>query len=287
MMAIGQKIDVFAYRDYRRFLADVYQSRKESEYGFSYRAFAKKVGSTAPNYLKLVTQGERNLTAAMAARFAQALGLKGEAADYFCDLVAFNQARTVPERERYYQALLRYRRYKRVFRLDRAYAEYHGDWYIPALRELVACDDFRPDPKWIARRLQPNISSRQAERAMKILMKLGLVVVDESGKWRQHEPLLSTGDDGPLGHHIANYHRKMMDRAAAAIDLFPREKREVSSLTLNLTTAQLGELKKRLLSFRQELLQASLDSKGEPVEHVVQVNFQMFPLTSEVDGSEA
>lgn len=285
-MAKADNVDVFAYRDYRRFLADTYKYRKNSEYGFSYRSFAKKIGSRAPNYLKLVTDGQRNLTAAMAARFAQALGLTGEAANYFCDLVSFNQARTAPERDRYYQALRRYKRYKSVFRLDAAYAEYHSEWYIPALRELVACVDFKPDPKWIAHRLKPNISTRQAERALKVLLKLGLVVKDPSGQWRQSEPLLSTGDDGPLGHHIATYHRKMMARAAEAIELFARENREIASLTLNLSTAQLAELKQRLYEFRQELLQASLDTKGAPSEHVVQVNFQMFPLTAAVDGSE-
>jgi uncharacterized protein (TIGR02147 family) len=54
-------VEVFDYRDYRAYLRDVYQSRKSSEYGFSYRAFAKRAGLSAPNYLKLVAEGQRNL----------------------------------------------------------------------------------------------------------------------------------------------------------------------------------------------------------------------------------
>src|ERR1043165_3285087 len=100
-----REVDVFEYRDYRAFLRDVYKARKNSEYGFSYRSFAKRAGLSAPNYLKLVAEGERNLTAEMAGRFAQALGLEAEAAGYFCDLVAFNQASTANERERCYQRL--------------------------------------------------------------------------------------------------------------------------------------------------------------------------------------
>ena len=83
-------VDVFRYLDYRRFLADYYRARKAR--GFSYRAFSRAAGLGAPNYLKLVIDGQRNLTAAMAARFAHACGLSGEGADYFAQLVEFNQA---------------------------------------------------------------------------------------------------------------------------------------------------------------------------------------------------
>ena len=63
-------VDVFRYRDYRQYLRDVYGARKQSEYGFSYRAFARKAGLSAPNYLKLVADGQRKLTPEMATRFA-------------------------------------------------------------------------------------------------------------------------------------------------------------------------------------------------------------------------
>ena len=119
-------IDVFEYRDYRVFLRDSYEYRKKSEYGFSYRAFAKRAGLGGPNYLKLVTEGERNLTSEMAGRFAEALGLRGEAASYFCDLVLFNQAASASERERSYRRLQGYRRYRAAFRLDAAHAAYHA-----------------------------------------------------------------------------------------------------------------------------------------------------------------
>lgn len=282
-------VDVFRYRDYRQYLRDVYSARKKSEYGFSYRAFAKKAGLSAPNYLKLVADGQRNLAPEMATRFASALGLGGEAADYFCDLVGFNQASNAAERERCYQRLQRYRRYRNAFRLDAAHATYHSEWYIPAVRELVACDGFREDPRWIAHALRPNIAPRQAEQALKILLQLGLLVRGSDGGLAQSEPLLSTGDDGPLGHHIANFHRAMLERAADALDHVEREQREIASLTLSLSAEQFGVFKRRLYEVRQELLQASLDrteASGAP-DRVVQINFQMFPLARADEGSSS
>lgn len=273
------KIDVFEYRDYRVFLRDIYESRKKSEYGFSYRSFAKRAGLGGPNYLKLVTDGERNLTSEMAGRFAEALGLVGEAASYFCDLVLFNQAASASERERSYRRLQGYRRYRAAFRLDAAHAAYHAEWYIPAIRELCACQGFQEDPKWIARALRPSITARQAAQGLLVLEQLGLLVRDAAGRLVQHEPLVSTGDDQPLGHHIATFHRAMLARAADALDTVERQEREVAALTLSLNSAQVLDFKQRLYELRQELLQAAGAAGASPPDRVVQINFQMFPLS--------
>lgn len=286
-METSSGVDVFLYRDYRQYLRDVYADRKKSEYGFSYRAFAKKAGLSAPNYLKLVADGQRNLMPEMAARFAAALGLSGEAADYFCDLVSFNQASNAQERERCYQRLRRYRRYRNSFRLDAAHAAYHSEWFIPAVRELVACDGFREDARWIANALVPNITQRQAEHALKVLSELGFVQRNADGQLVQHEPVLTTGDDRPLGHHIVSFHRAMLERAAESMDHVPREEREIGALTLSVSEAQFKAFKKRLYDVRQELLQASLEGTdaGGPRDRVVQINFQMFPLARVDEGT--
>jgi uncharacterized protein (TIGR02147 family) len=277
------EVDVFEYRDYRAFLRDVYRSRKQTEYGFSYRAFAKRAGLSAPNYLKLVAEGQRNLTPEMAGRFAGALGLGEESAGYFCDLVAFNQAASAPERERCYQRLQSYRRYRNTFRLDAAHAAYHSEWYIPAIRELAACAGFREDPKWIARRLQPSITARQAQQALGVLEQLGLLVRDAGGRLVQHQAVLSTGDDQPLGHHVATFHRTMLQRAGEALDSVAREEREIAALTVGLDAALYRRFKQRLYELRQELLHLATSSQ-DPPDRVVQINFQMFPLSRVDEG---
>lgn len=285
-MKSGQELDVFQYRDYRTYLRDVYAQRKKSEYGFSYRSFARTAGLGAPNYLKLVSEGQRNLTPEMASRFAAALGLAREAADYFCDLVAFNQAASAPERQRCYERLAAYRRYQRSFRLDAAHAAYHSEWYIPAIRELAACRGFKPDPKWIARRLRPSISAQKARAALEVLERLGLLVRDAQGGLAQSEPLVSTGDDKPLGHHIVTFHRAMLERASAAIDEVPREEREIGALTLGVSAARFARIKRRLYELRQELLQESAEDGADDADRVVQINFQLFPLSRNDEGND-
>src|SRR5262245_6238262 len=248
-----QVVDVFAFRDYRQFLRTYYEAGRDAGQAVTLRAFSKRAGLRSPNYLKLVMDGARNLTPPMAARFADAAGLRAEAAEYFCELVLFNQAKTASERGRAYERLRRFPRYRKVHKLDAAQEAYHSSWYLPAVRELVAHREFREDARWIARQLLPAIAPRDAERALATLLQLGLLKRDEQGKLVQCDALVET-PDGPLGHHVVTYHRSMLERAAAALDDVPRAEREIAALTLCVSGAQMDELKRHLERFREELL---------------------------------
>jgi uncharacterized protein (TIGR02147 family) len=269
---------VFGFHDYRGFLRDFYAQNKAGKYGFSLRAFSKRAQLRSSNYLKLVMDGERNLTQEMAPRFAEACGLRGQAAEYFCALVLFNQAKSVNERDRAYARLSKLSRYREVHRLSRAQEAYHSHWYIPVIRELIVRKDFRDEPRWIASRLMPAITTREAEQAVQVLLELGLVTRDKRGKLSQAHALVQT-PDGPLGQHISRYHRVMLARAAEAIDGVPKAQRQIESLTLCLSEARMGDLKQRIERLCDEILQEY--QADDESRRVVQLNIQMFPVTKE------
>lgn len=269
-------VDVFGFRDYREFLRAYAERRRAQKEGFSVSEFSKRVGLRSPNYFTLVIEGERNLTADLAHRFGEACGLAGEALSYFCALVDFNQAKTARERELHYAKLQGFRRFRASHRLDAAQSAYHSEWYIPAIYELCALPDFREDPRWIAKTLLPAIAPKQATQALTVLIELGLLLRDGEGKLRQAEALVETAE-GPLGHHVVQFHRTMMQRAAEAIDRVPRDEREIGALTLCLSEARMRALKAELEAFRNDLVRRYM---ADPqAERVVQVNFQMFPLS--------
>jgi uncharacterized protein (TIGR02147 family) len=268
--------DVFRFRDYRGFLRAFYAQNKAAGYGFSLRAFSKRAQLRSSNYLKLVMDGERNLTQEMAVRFADACSLRGQAAEYFCALVAFDQAATAQDRDRAYARVSKFKRYRAVHRLDRAQDAYHAHWYIPAIRELVVRRDFREDPQWLAQQLMPAITAREAERALQVLIELGLLTRNAAGQLEQVDALVQT-PEAPLGHHIQRYHRAMLERAAEAIHKVPHQQRQIESITLCLSEARMRDLKARIEHFCDEILQEyQADSNSR---RVVQLNVQMFPLT--------
>jgi uncharacterized protein (TIGR02147 family) len=268
--------DVFTFVDFRAFLREFYAQNKAGEYGFSLRAFSKRAQLRSSNYLKLVMDGERNLTQDMAARFAEACSLQGQAAEFFCALVAVNQAKSAKDYDRAYARLSRSSRYRSVHRLNRAQDAYHEHWYIPAIRELVARTDFQEDPRWVSRKLMPAISLREAQQALGVLLDLGLLARNKQGRLVQVHALVQT-PEGPLSQHVSRYHRAMLDRAAEALHSMPKEQRQIESLTLCLSEARMRDLKARIESFCDEVLQ-EYQSDAES-RRIVQLNIQMFPLT--------
>jgi uncharacterized protein (TIGR02147 family) len=267
---------VYAYLDYRAFLRDHYAAKKQGSRAFSYRAFSKRAGVASPNYLKLVIEGQRSLSPKMAERFANACGLDQDASRYFVHLVTFNQAKTTTERAEAYDKLTGFQRYRQAHKLELAHAAYYSDWYMPAIRELAASAQFRDDPEWIADQLVPKVTPLQAQRALETLIELGLLLRGPNGRLQQADALVSTGPE-TRGLHIVAFHRAMTQRAIESIDLVPAAERDISSLTLCLGRGGLATLKTRLQRLRRELLELSA-LETDP-EQVVQVNFQLFPLS--------
>jgi uncharacterized protein (TIGR02147 family) len=285
LMSIGQRTDVerpdvFAYLDYRTYLRDYYTFGR-SRRSLSYRGLARRAQIRSPSFLKRVMEGERNLQEETAGRVAKACGLAADSSDYFVALVLFNQAQGADQRAAAYRRVQRFARYRKLHALDVARDRYHSDWYLPAIRELVASPHFVEDALWIARALRPRIRPAQAQRALLTLETLGLLKRDESGRLVQADEVVTTGPE-TANVHMVEYHRTMIGRASAAIQDFPREERDISSLTLCLDAEGLARLKQRLSEVRRELLEEEDLSRG-PKSQVVQVNLQLFPLSCRLE----
>jgi len=275
-------VDVFRYRDYREFLAAFYAQGKAA--GLSYRGFARSAGLAAPNYLKLVIEGKRNLSEQMAERFAGACRLNEESTQYFKLLVAFSHAAEDAERNALHEQLSRFARFRSAQPLELAQKDYHSSWYIPAIRELVTCTGFVAEPAWIAAQLEPNISERDAAHALDVLQRLGLLELNASGKLVQTARAVTTGQQA-TGLHIRNYHAELMQRAVHAMHHLSPEERYISALTLSASVATLEEVRRRVLAFRQELI-ALCDADPQPAR-VVQLNLQLFPLSRAIVAPSA
>ena len=275
-------VDVFRFRDYREFLAAFYAHAKAA--GSSYRGFARAAGLGAPNYLKLVIDGKRNLSKEMAGRFASACRLNAESTEYFELLVAFNQADNDAERNVLHERLSRFARFRSAQRLDVAQHEYHSSWFIPVVRELVSCPGFVEDAAWIAAQLEPAISEQEALHALDVLERLGLLERGENGQLLQASRAVTTGQQAS-GLHIRNYHAEVLQRAIRAMHEIPAEERYISALTLSSSAATWAEVMRRVIAFRQELV-ALCDADPAP-SRVVQLNLQLFPLTRSIAARES
>ena len=271
-----ERPDVYSYLDYRSFLRDYYDWGKANR-NVSHRGLARRAHLKSPSYLKRVMDGTRNLSAQTAERVGAACMLKGKALEYFGDLVQFNQAKTSDQRRAAYARIRGFERYRRVRQLDIALDDYFAHWYVPVIRELAASPRFNPDPSWVAKAVRPRIKLSEAKAALRVLEKLGLLIRDDDGRVRPADKLVSTGGQ-TASVQMGHFHRAMIGRGMAAIDEIAAAERDISSLTFCVDATGLERLKQRIQVFRRELLVDDTISEGIP-QQVVQVNFQVFPLS--------
>lgn len=273
--------EIFGFLDYRRYLAAVYDARKSSR-GFSFRAFSKLAGFSSPNFLKLVIDGERNLSSQAATQVAHGLNLHGHALEYFKVLVAMNQTPHDTERVALLARLQALMPHGRRREIGAEGVQYLSSWLYPVIRDLIAADDFREDPYWISRRLRGRVGAEEARNAINFLLQHGYVRRNGAGRLEAADDVvLSTDEVRSLA--VRSYHRSMLGEAIEALSTVKVEEREYGALTVGIPRSALPELKGRIKAFRKEL-HTWIMSQGvlaTPVgeSEIIQINIQMFPHT--------
>jgi uncharacterized protein (TIGR02147 family) len=274
---------IFEYMNYREYLRDFYEARKSDMPFYSYRLFSQKAGFSSPNVLKLAIDGKRNLTKDSVFRFCMAMGLNRKESEYFENLVFFNQSKTLREKNSYLSAMMKFRAKSGVKTIEKDEYSYYSQWYNPVIRELVTSFDFNNDYRKLGRAVVPAISAADAEKAVNLLLDLGFIEKQDRG-FVKTSVSLSTGQT-VRSIAVANYHKAMMGKASEAIERFRSSERDIESLTLGVTDETYRIMMKKAQDFLlNELL--PLAEADKKTERVIQVNLQMFPLSSQIAASK-
>ncbi len=263
------ELDIFSYRNFRDLLSDFYHSQKKEKTSYSYKAFAEKAGLNSPNYLKLVMDGKRNLSHKNIKKFAKGLGLAERRAEFFENLVYFNQTKEDETRDLYHARLKMLEAGPEAYLLNEEEKEAVTKWYYFVIREMAYLPDFKVDAQWIVKRLKKKINPDQAKEALKVLEKLGLLTSHRS----------VTVDVSPRikVSAINDFHREMGTQAVESVKDDNYEEREFNALTVSVSQENLPLVKERLREFRKELNRFLSNDKN--ADEVYQLNLQFFPLT--------
>ena len=274
-MAIKKAVSIYDYTDYRQYLRDYYQEQKAKTPAFSYRYFARKAGFNSSGLYKDIVDGRTGITRSLILRFSIAMKLSSRQQEYFETLVYFNEAKTVEEKKVYFERLMKYYNSK-AFKVDASQYEYYSKWYYSAIRELLAINNFNDDYSAIAKTLNPSIRTEQAQKAISVLKKLGLIKKNENGYYKAVNKILTTGPD-VKSLNIARYQQAMMDLAKEAIDRHPARHRDISTVTFSVSKETCDNIKAELIACRKRIL--AMVERSENEDRVCQLNMQLFPLS--------
>lgn len=274
-------MNIFKYTDYREFLKDYLNDRKNKNLPCSYRWLNQRAGFTSPNYLHLVIHGKRHLSVKASRKLAKVLQLKNNEADFFEKLIEFSKAKNLSEKENIAFELIQFKGYQDIYKLAEDQYDYYQKWYHIVIRELIGLNT-KINIHEIHKVVRPIITEDQLESSINLLTKLGLIKKIKN-EWTLNNRNISTGNQisHPIGKlAIVNYHKGMLDLAKRALDHFTGKERNLSSVTIGLSASSYEIAVQKIQDLRKELL--ILSEKDSLKNKIYQFNFQLFPLTTEV-----
>ncbi len=267
--------NIYNFGDYREFLKDRYKQLKDTDPLFSFRNFSKQAGFGSPNYLKLVMDGKRNLSAEAIGKFAKGLRLDSHETEFFRYMVECNQCDSLTKQKVYEAKLMYLRELFKVKTLIPELYDYYHEWYHSAIRETIKKGKVKNDPAAIANSLVPNISEEEAKKSIELLIALKFVEINTEGYLEAKE----TGgtidaETAALSQKI--HYEQMAELAAQSLYTQGPETQDFESVTLSLPLEKIAELKGKIAQLIQSVAQ---EHSNNPEHAVFQLNVQLFAIT--------
>ena len=270
---------IFAYLDYREFLRDYYQSKKAANPAFSLRAFSDKIGFKAKDFISRVMQGDKNLSTQSIQKIVTGLKFGKREASFFEDLVWFNQAETMDEKNSWFQKMQNELKIVRFTEGQHQLAFYqyqvYSHWRHLVVRSLIGMYGFHGDFTSLAKSVHPTITIEEAKESVELLEKCNLVKKNEDGSYELVNKDITTGDRTSK-IALRGFHQHCLALGAESIDRDPPTMRNISGLTLGISQAGYEKIVERMSAFRKEIAQIANEDKD--ADKVYQMQLLLFPI---------
>lgn len=268
------KTKVLQYTNYRDFLRDWSQEKKETSRTFSLRSFARKAGISSPNYFQRVIQSDLKLTDTMIEKFIAGVGLQGREAEYFRALVRFNQAEDAGSKVEYLRMLDKASAHSEIRALQSRNLQ--KDWYYQIIWELASCKDFELTPANVTQALGQSVTKREAKEAIQFLESAGYLLRQPGTNRFTQPPIQVTTPDEVANPCVQLAHKKFSQISETKLSL-PVSEREYQGIIIALSPERLKLAKQMIKKITEELL-TSLAQDTE-ADRVYRINLQLFPVT--------
>jgi uncharacterized protein (TIGR02147 family) len=267
-------IDIFSYIDYRRYLADFYTETKKSSPFCSYQYMAMKVSLDTSNFAKVLL-GKRHLPEKTIGFFKALCKMDDHEFEYFVCMIRWAKARKEKQAQQLFERLIQMQG-SQPHVLDTLQFEYYRHWYHAAIYALLDVVCFTGNFRKLAALLQPKITVQEAKDSVELLLKLGLVEIDEGTRYIPVRKTLSTGERWQ-SYAVHQFQKETAELALRSLDEHDKEERDVSTLTFSASAADLTVLRKLTREYRRSVMELIGSSTG--ADRIYQLNCQLFPLS--------
>lgn len=150
-----------------------------------------------------------------------------------------------------------------------------SDWHHYALFEILNVKGCRSTPRWMAGAL--GLSVAEVTLALRRMEKAGIIARKPRGGWVRSAAGITNihGTISALPFRILQ--RQLLEKAIAALDSVPLEKRDQTSMTMAIDVSRLPEARAAIRRFRRDMSRF-LERRPELTE-VYNLSISLFPLS--------
>jgi uncharacterized protein (TIGR02147 family) len=269
----GTPPDLYAFSDYREYLRCHYEHRRLRQPSFSYRFMSSRL-EIDPGQLSRILQGKLHLPQRALAATLKLCRFDPREAAYFEELVRLGRSRKPEE-------IIRSRERLEALRsvtsreLSARSEGFYGHWRHAVIRALVGFVDESGDGRDLGTLCLPAQSGEEAAASIRLLEETGLVVRDQEGRLRPADPHVVPGD-GVSRAALRRWHGQSLDLAVQSLERFGPDRRDVSTLTVALSSKDLGIVRGWIADLRRQV--KALAGAADSPSQVVDVCVQVFPV---------
>jgi uncharacterized protein (TIGR02147 family) len=274
-------MNIYEFTDYRQFLRQFYEEKKESNGSFSFRAMGLKLDLDAGFLVKVMNRQFHMRPKSFDKLFALCRFNEREQ-EYFETLVLFAKAKEEREVKTHFEKLLSIKGVS-SFQVEDYQYEYYQQWYHSAIRAICNfCNFTGTEFKKIGDSLSPRITAKECKESVTLLLRLNLIEKNSDGFIRPTENLITTAPEIRTVA-IRHFQRSTMALAMESLERHEPAIRDISSVTVSLNEDAVERVRAKIKECRESVLSIAKESPIE--DRVCQLNIQFFPLTEAIGGN--
>jgi uncharacterized protein (TIGR02147 family) len=269
--------DIYAYNDFRKFIADYQESVFNDDPTFTKSRMASELGlPNSRSFLCDVLRGKR-ISAAFVERFIKLFKFDRNRANFFRTLVRFNQSENPDERELCFEQIIALNRTPKKLIYKDSF-EYYKDWYNAALRALLNVYDFDgTDFAALGRKLVPLVPVPKIRKAFNLLRRLNMIAKDSRGFFKPVTSAIGT-EDYLRDEVLRQYQVKCLKLAEQAVVTDSGDPKVIAVNTISVSRNGLKRIEKQIEHFRSQVRAIVHKDEGTP-DSVYQIDVLFFPMS--------
>lgn len=262
--------------DPKIFLSEELERRTRNNPRYSLRAFAKTLGLTASG-LSMILNGQRRPSLKTATQISERLNLPPNVREKWIHgcLSQFTPEHLNGRGTRGIGANPSAAKNSNIgySQIDKDSYAVISDWYHFAILSLTETRDFKPEVRWIAKRL--HITPMEVKVAVERMKRIGILETKPSG-WKQIGGPICVDNLSELAAG-AHAQKQVLEKARESIDNDAFALRDICSMTFAMDPDLIDAAREELKKFRRYFME-KFEVRGNPSE-VYHLGVQLYPVT--------